>query len=936
MVHDGVDDEDWYRSSNVGSIEDIEILERQSSLDARSTNHTLSDIRTLESSVLAALKSVVPISMTQGISGSSVTPRDTPIFKTSLHRQILFSLSNNMAGLGDFPMEDIIHFLETETSEKLYQLVVSDRSYSSRAIVPILFRAAIEAGNARLVDMLIRQHPMDIKINEQFCLIEGNKYTPIEMAALLRHKDVVNSLLVHGADVNRTYSDDDDCRGALDHTVFFKGHGKVDTQIFRMLLEEGGNLSSGATAYLCKKRESDCIIFIMSKYTDRSAAEWNKRGIFHDAIYHLDNDTSMKIINIMLRYGTDLNYNFKHGEYHLGFKHARVIDAAAETGNIGGVKLLLDSGALLTRDTLRLAIISGNKDLILLLLTKGAEIDSNRFRIPLAAYFRLQDEQILRLIEERVVSTNLRGQMDFRAALDAATDAGNVQYIENLIRCRDQVSAEDLGYALSVAIKYGYYEDAKSLIDAGADANVTYGRWREIVQRAPPLFGALRQRNEYIILSLLDADAYPDYENSLKSPFLNPSTYLAVEWGNRSVIENLVFAGATISIHAVTHAVERQDRDMLQFLIDLGAKIDEFGPSEDASGPLKAAAENGDIEMARFLLDQGADPNDSGALREAMLKDTRLVDLLFERYDARYPMGRGGFGADLLGEAAVDGNEHVIRQLLERRVNAKHMLDIKPSSPFGLAIANQQGNGTGILGLFLQHGCTPNDVVAKVSDWRQHPAPAFMVTALLAAIGTRNIATVELFLKHNATVNFPARGRIKRTPLQRAAEVGSLSIIELLVNYGANVNAPAAERSGGTALQFAAIQGYIPIVCKLLSLKADPNAPASKVNGRTALEGAAEHGRLDTVQVLLNAGAASRSGDEAQIEMAIAFAYDNGHYSICDLLRDHLSSRGQDRELNLLADGIDRDVNLDENPEDITRISDEDDIFACMNFEGAE
>ena len=928
-LHDRADDKDWYRSSNFGSIEDIELLERQPSLDATSTTHTISNVRTLDSSVVAALKSVVPKSFTEeDFSSSSVTSLDTSLFTTSLHRQILFSLANNMAGLDDFSMEDVIHFLKTETGEKLYQLVVSDRSYSSRAIVQILFKAAIEAGNARLVDMLIRKNPMDIKINEQFCSIEGHKYTPIERAALLRHKDVVQSLLNHGADVNRTYSDDAHRGGALNRTVFFKGGGKVDTQIFQMLLEAGGKLSDHATYFL----GIECIALLLSKNAGRSAAELNEKGIFHNALHHLDSDTSMEMINIMLNYGVDLNYE---RDSHRPFETRHVIDAAADNGNMGAVKILLDSGALLTGGTLPLAIKSGNQDFILLLLAKGADINGIGDETPLAAAIRLQDEQILRLIEERGASAKLQGQRHFLAALDAASEVGNVQYIEDLIRCRDQVSSEDLGYALHVAIEYGYYEDAKSLIDAGASANVEK-RSRGEQESSTPLFEALKQRNEYILPSLLDADANPNYKDSLRS-----CTCLAAEWGNRSVLENLVFAGATISEHAVAGAVKRRDREMLQFLIHLGAKI-------EASEPLEAAIENGDIEMTRFLLDQGADPNNSEALREAMRKDKRLVNLLFERYDARSPMARGDFGADLLEEAVVDGNERVIRQLLERGVNASHMFGLTGAIPFGVAIANQKGDDTGILELFLQNGCTPDDIVAKAPDLK-NDSPGPMVTALLAAIGTKNIATVDLFLKYNADVNFPTRGRIKRTPLQRAAEVGSLSIVELLINYGANVNAPAAERSGGTALQFAAIQGYIPIACKLLSLKADPNAPASKVNGRTALDGAAEHGRLDMVQVLLNGGAASRSGDEAQIEKAIAFAYDNGHYPICDLLRDHLSSRGQGSGMEFSLDdnheddlfdargqGRGQDSNLDDNNEDITNIRDEDDPFAYINWEEAE
>lgn len=177
--------------------------------------------------------------------------------------------------------------------------------------------------------------------------------------------------------------------------------------------------------------------------------------------------------------------------------------------------------------------------------------------------------------------------------------------------------------------------------------------------------------------------------------------------------------------------------------------------------------------------------------------------------------------------------------------------------------------------------------------------PASRVTALLVAIGTGNVSTIEMLLEYGADVNLAARGPIKRTPLQRAAEIGSTETIQLLYNRGADVNATPARTGGGTALQLAAIGGYIPVAIQLLSLKADVNAPGSKANGRTALEGAAEHGRLDMVKVLLNAGAGagSRESEQKKLTNAIALAEENEHFAVCDLLRDHLADRlRQDRQ----------------------------------------
>ena len=88
-------------------------------------------------------------------------------------------------------------------------------------------------------------------------------------------------------------------------------------------------------------------------------------------------------------------------------------------------------------------------------------------------------------------------------------------------------------------------------------------------------------------------------------------------------------------------------------------------------------------------------------------------------------------------------------------------------------------------------------------------------------------------------------------------------------------------------------------------------------NGRTALEAAAEHGRLDMVQILFNAGAASRRSDQGQITNAIALAKDNGHFGVCDLLEQHLHPQTQANESGILSEGMVEDVtgsSLDDDP----------------------
>ena len=129
-------------------------------------------------------------------------------------------------------------------------MVRSAPGSASRAIIQNIFKAAIEAGDAMIVDLLIRENPIDIQVNEQFVVAEGLRYTPLERATALRHEHVVRVLVHHGADVNKTDPKKEGLRGnlfgALDHAVCIARDGDlyldIHPQLCLMLLEAGGDL----------------------------------------------------------------------------------------------------------------------------------------------------------------------------------------------------------------------------------------------------------------------------------------------------------------------------------------------------------------------------------------------------------------------------------------------------------------------------------------------------------------------------------------------------------------------------------------------------------------------------------------------------------------------------------------------------------------------
>lgn len=191
-----------------GSILGFETQEQHPSIDATSTVSTASDTWTPGSSTFTALdtalESVWQSIADEDIAGSSAILPGTQVFTSPLYRLVLFSVANNFAGISALPIRDVIHFLQKETNQNLYELIRLAPGYTSRAIRQNLFKGAIEAGDARIVDFLLSENFVDIDINHQIPFAEGRRYTPIERASALQHKDVIVCLLRHNADVNGT------------------------------------------------------------------------------------------------------------------------------------------------------------------------------------------------------------------------------------------------------------------------------------------------------------------------------------------------------------------------------------------------------------------------------------------------------------------------------------------------------------------------------------------------------------------------------------------------------------------------------------------------------------------------------------------------------------------------------------------------------------
>ncbi|XDG08132.1 hypothetical protein ABKA04_007747 [Annulohypoxylon sp. FPYF3050] len=524
----------------------------------------------------------------------------------------------------------------------------------------------------------------------------------------------------------------------------------------------------------------------------------------------------------------------------------------------------------------------------------------------LAEALRTGNAQLTQILESAGVLDNLSGK-SFFAAIIAAAEIKDYSYFKKLIDHRSKsIGRKERAGALFVSIENGWDTIATELLGTG-----------RVYIHDDILHVAVEQRNGPIIQYILNAGITG--EGSMRT------LCEAIEWGDRSLIAQLLssfvypkrftmmmeclrpdFPKGTI-IQYLREAMLEPDgsppplvfakyiggNDMFDFLLST-----KLATREALNDCLKCAVIDNDGDFLRLLIDQGADPLDRDVMEFVVRYCPSTLHLLLSQPNQEKRKAPRGLRTTVLIDAIKLGRDaFFIKALIESGLidifdtGEISFVERQVLSPLGEAISLGNKNSSlsiEIAMLLLKAGYNPNDIVKW--SWGRDGIPNVNQTALLKSIGTMDRAIVQALLDYGANVNEPAVLAIKRTPLQKAAEIGSLEIVQLLISRGADVNGEAAFQGGGTALQMAAISGNCNIAAKLLSEGALLHTPPSKIDGRWPLEGAAEHGRLDMVEFLWKANqevvfCGGKTGFEKEhCIRAMELAEKGGHFGCKDLV----------------------------------------------------
>jgi ankyrin repeat protein len=532
-------------------------------------------------------------------------------------------------------------------------------------------------------------------------------------------------------------------------------------------------------------------------------------------------------------------------------------------------RLLLSKGAEVNSSTqvpwsgtaLQNAALSGNEDMVKLLLNQGAHVNAapghrRRGRTALQAATESGKMGLVELLVNAGAYLNANAApQNGRTCLQCAVERENMDLVNYLLRLGADVnspaSKQGGRTALQAAVKVDNLELVELLLEVGADVRARTDQ-EDGLQL---LCTALSNQSYELAQLLLDNGADPNESSDFESPLM-----IAVDNGAVEMIRCLILAGADVNrrpdgMTALETAAGHGREDIVSLLIDEGATLDGI----DGTMALERAVLSDSIEVVKLLLVKGVSPNrppatpyDSreSALYQAVTGQVFNVDML--RLLLHHGADAKEYGGICLQKAARNGSRDAVQILLTAGADVNF-------PPLGVHFGKDAG-----------------------------------YTALQAAILSERperMDIVHILFDAGADINgFPSDAR-GVTALQAAVGVGDRRMVRFLLSRGADVNGPPSKFYGATALQRAVIDGRLGIALVLLQAGADINAPAAEVGGRTALDAAAEHGRLDLACLLL------QSEDDADAEAvrmrcrsAATLASSNGHPVLARILQDWKTS----------------------------------------------
>ncbi|KAH7239769.1 ankyrin repeat-containing domain protein [Fusarium solani] len=427
-------------------------------------------------------------------------------------------------------------------------------------------------------------------------------------------------------------------------------------------------------------------------------------------------------------------------------------------------------------------------------------------------------------------SNNLLSDTKTDKLLRWVINSGHLWTLESLLGSTLPTTKIFASNLLVSAARLGEVNLVKALLAKGFDPNTLAGT----PEKKTPLEVAADQGSVSLVKVLLDAKASPNVHHQNSHPASKTALHSTISGRHKnSVIARMLIDGGA-DVNAVVRDWDRPttmlnlaahygDPDLVQKLLDAGARVNEMSVGEGTA--LQIAVSRGNIDITEILIAAGAD-----------------VDC---------PIGKAYQYVCKL--SAEKGWPDVIETPIQRAANEDNMEMVQVLLEAGADIDGFPDRE--VFPRLMSSGkpSEEEDEEEEEPDWDHLDLTCRPRPALMSAVARENIVLVRMLLNLGADVN--ARG-CEGTALQLASAQGNLKLVQLLLKGGADVNSAVQNhKRGRTALQAAAGSGDEDLVECLLKAGAQVNALPSSCEGRTAVQAAVESKNIDLVKLLVNAGA---------------------------------------------------------------------------------
>ncbi|KAI1735272.1 hypothetical protein F4680DRAFT_470180 [Xylaria scruposa] len=821
---------------------------------------------------------------------------DNVATEARLYSRLIQSIINGFAGLEGVPAAGVLRFLNKNHTMSLSMVMLLSSSWNpaTQSLTENIFKAALEQDNVSIVNFLLN-HSGSVHANDTVCYYRGVKYTPFEMALINQSYGVVELLLERHVDVNKSFSGSGHSNplGLLlmnaDQKLTFSD--QLLSLVDQLLLARAEVSLDQIKNQLHKFADQRLTIRLIDEYASQAPEELvSDQELLINIVQNLTKPNAERVIDLIIKRCQGVGADW--------CSYQSLLCRAVKNIDYELVEFLVSS--VPPSDVLQITESTKDKKMIDLVRVKCPAIYENEKKTNgiqelIAALGSGNQDSLRAILEEKDILKRLTCQELGRAFI-AALDKGNLQFATQVSNFDpDFRFADNLGFNMDAAIRAALAHDYDDIAWELTALVAT-------TPRRQPLHVAVEQRKPDFVRAFIESGfrLTPDETKLCDGQIKEEHRILmaAIEWGDKSIIRDLWQArrGAIYPCPELMNlAIKNGQMDLFW---DIFKAWGIQNPNDRWPGAINVAIKCGDLCLLDELVSRGARLDDDKALETALISNFSMARPLLERYRKGYPKGCTGYGRRSI--------ELALHRYPERLEWMDLLLEFDLVSGDNI---REDKRGITLLALaihsfkryqFFREGCPGISVIEKLLDAgsdtnvimfdiSMNRSLYFNTTAFLLAIETTRADIVKLLIERGAEVNKPARFGIRRTPLQKAAELNNIEIVGLLLEHGAEVNAPPAIFGGATALQFAAIHGNCELAMTLIEHGAQLDlSPSKGPHGRWPLEGAAENGRLDMIQLLWDAN--SGPFDDKQCQKAMRLAEHYGHLGCRDLIKELMAN----------------------------------------------